>query len=113
MLGPIKAKPLRVAAKTRPALTGPARGGCEIWRSGWKNARGAGRTKEWPRASEGAMFAEQVELPRIVVTFGCDGLVVTAYLSEMGCLELEGDLHHGVRNISGGFIGDGIFGRWG
>ena len=71
------------------------------------------RTKEWPRGSEGAMFAEQVELPRIVVTFGCDGLVVTAYLSEMGCLELEGDLHHGVRNISGGFIGDGIFGRWG
>ena len=38
---------LRVAAKTRPALTGPARGGCAIWRSGRKNARGAGRTKEW------------------------------------------------------------------
>src|ERR1700720_413559 len=38
---------LRVAAKTRPALTGPARGGCEIWRSGRRNARGAGRTKEW------------------------------------------------------------------
>jgi hypothetical protein len=34
VLGPIKAKPLRVAAKTRPALTGPARGGCENWRSG-------------------------------------------------------------------------------
>jgi hypothetical protein len=46
VLGPIKAKPLRVAAKTRPALTGPARGGCENWRSGWKNTRGAGRTKE-------------------------------------------------------------------
>jgi hypothetical protein len=38
---------LRVAAKTRPALTGPARGGCALWRSGRKNARGAGRTKEW------------------------------------------------------------------
>src|SRR5450755_143340 len=38
---------LRVAAKTRPALTGPARGGCAFWRSGRKNARGAGRTKEW------------------------------------------------------------------
>src|SRR5450631_1243900 len=38
---------LRVAAKTRPALTGPARGGCAIWRSGRKNTRGAGRTKEW------------------------------------------------------------------
>jgi hypothetical protein len=29
----------------RPALIGPALGGCEIWRSGWKNARGAGRTR--------------------------------------------------------------------
>jgi hypothetical protein len=38
---------LRVAAKTRPALTGPARGGCTNLRSGRKNARGAGRTKEW------------------------------------------------------------------
>ena len=38
---------LRVAAKTRPALTGPARDGCAIWPSGRKNARGAGRTKEW------------------------------------------------------------------
>ena len=47
VLGPVKARPLRVAAKTRPALTGPARDGCAIWRSGRKNARGAGRTKEW------------------------------------------------------------------
>ena len=47
VLGPIKAEALRVAAKARPALTGPARGGCEIWWSGRKNARGAGRTKEW------------------------------------------------------------------
>jgi hypothetical protein len=30
VLGPVKAKALRVAAKTRPALTGPARVGCEI-----------------------------------------------------------------------------------
>ena len=27
VLGPVKAKPWRVAAKTRPALTAPARGG--------------------------------------------------------------------------------------
>jgi hypothetical protein len=27
-LGPVMAKPYRVAAKTRPALTGPARGRC-------------------------------------------------------------------------------------
>src|ERR1700722_10928675 len=44
---PIKAKPFGWLRKTRPALTGPARGGREIWRSGRKNARGAGRTKEW------------------------------------------------------------------
>jgi hypothetical protein len=43
-----------VAAKTRPALTAPARGGCEIWRSGRKNARGAGRTKEWTRQNRNA-----------------------------------------------------------
>ena len=70
---------LRVAAKARPALTGPARGGCEIWRSGRKNARGAGRTKEWTERSEGRMFAEQVELPRVAfVACGRGGLVVTA-----------------------------------
>src|SRR6266700_2576264 len=39
-------------AKTRPAFTGPARDGCEIRRSGWKNARGAGRTKEWPQREQ-------------------------------------------------------------
>jgi hypothetical protein len=47
----VKARPGNAAgalrAECRPALTPPARGGCEIWRSGWKNARGAGRTKEW------------------------------------------------------------------
>jgi hypothetical protein len=57
VLGPIKAKPCGVAAKTRPALTGPARGGCENWRSGWKNTRGAGRTKECaPREQENRQF---------------------------------------------------------
>jgi hypothetical protein len=30
VLMPVKTKPWRVAAKTRPALTGPARGDCEI-----------------------------------------------------------------------------------
>ena len=49
VLGPVKAKPYGWPRKTRPALTAPARGGCEIWRSGWKNARGTGRTKEWIR----------------------------------------------------------------
>jgi hypothetical protein len=63
--------------------------------------------------SEGLMFAEQVELPTVVVTFWRDGLVVTAYLGEVGRLELQGEFHQGVRNVSGGFIGDGVFGRLG
>src|ERR1700686_5638186 len=90
---------LRVAAKTRPALTGPARDGCEIWRSGWKNARGAGRTKEWTQRSEGLMFAEQVELPTVVVTFWRDGFVVTAYLGEVARLESQGDIHQRVGHV--------------
>ena len=56
------------------------------------------------------MFVEQFELPTIVVTFWRDGLVVTAYLGEVARLELQGDLHQRVRNVSGGFIGDGVFG---
>ena len=56
----------------------------------------------------------QVELPRIVVvTVGRDGLVVTANLGEVGCLEFQSELHQRVCNVSGGFIGDGIFGRFG
>ena len=60
---------LRVAAKTRPALTGPARGGCAIWRSGRKNARGAGRTKEWNLSKQypkrSPIFAEPYTRRRI------------------------------------------------
>ena len=52
VLGPIKAKPLRVAAKTRPALTGPARGGCENWRSGWKILAARVEPKNAPQESE-------------------------------------------------------------
>ncbi len=48
VLGPIKAKPFGWPRKSRPALTGPARDGCEVQRSGRKNARGAGRTEELP-----------------------------------------------------------------
>ncbi len=57
------------------------------------------------------MFAEQIELARIVVvTCGRDGLVVTADLGEVGRLELQGEFHQRVRDVSGGFIGDGVFG---
>ena len=60
------------------------------------------------------MVAEQVELPRSVgITFRRDGLVVAADLGEVGRLEFQGELHQRVRNVSGGFIGDGIFGRFG
>jgi hypothetical protein len=52
VLGPIKANPCGWPQKTRLALTSPARGGREIWRSGWKNARGAGRTKEWTQENK-------------------------------------------------------------
>ena len=122
---------LRLAAKTRPALTGPARGGGGIWRSGRKNARGAGRTKECPQQenkktglvlkacacgrfqrSERRMFAEQIELPRVAVRSGRDGLVVTAYLGQVGRLELQSEFHQRVRNVSGGFIGDGVSGQF-
>jgi hypothetical protein len=35
----------------------PDRSGCENWRSGWKNTRGAGRTKECaPREQENRQF---------------------------------------------------------
>src|SRR5712691_2566946 len=47
VLGPVKAEPFGWPRRRGQPLTGPARDGCEIWRSGRKNARGAGRTKEW------------------------------------------------------------------
>jgi hypothetical protein len=52
VLGAVKARPGNAEgasrAECRPALTPPARGGCKIWRSGWKNARGAGRDVHQP-----------------------------------------------------------------
>ena len=58
------------------------------------------------------MLAEQVELPRGVgVAFRCDGFVVAADLGEVARLEFQGELHQRVGNVSGGFIGDGIFGE--
>ena len=52
-----------------------------------------------------------MELPiSIAVTVTRDGLVVTPYLGEVGCLELHGELHERVGDVSGGLVGDGIFG---
>jgi hypothetical protein len=51
------------------------------------------------------LFAERIEVVR-----WRDGLVVTAYLGEVGVLELQGKFHQGVCDVSGGFVGDGVFG---
>jgi hypothetical protein len=90
VLGPVKAKPWRVAAKTRPALTGPARDGREICGREECPRRGSNRRMPSRRVqardggrpgaircggfwrSEWWMFAEQVKLPRVVVTVGRD-----------------------------------------
>lgn len=58
------------------------------------------------------MFVEQIELPQVVVS-DHDGLIVTAYLTEMGLLEVHGELHQGIRDVGGGFVGDGIFRAFG
>jgi len=63
---------LRVAAKTRPALTVPARGGCGICGRDGRMPAARVKPKNGPQRSEGWMFAEQVELPRVVVTCGGD-----------------------------------------
>ena len=62
------------------------------------------------RRSKGRLFAEQIELRRIVIAFGRDGLVVTAYLGKVAGFELQGKVHQRVRDVSGGFIGNGVFG---
>jgi len=40
----------------------------------------------------------------------CEGVVVTAYFGVVVRLELQGEIHQGVRNASGSFIEDGVFG---
>jgi hypothetical protein len=55
------------------------------------------------------MSVEQIEL--LVIRFWPEGLVVTADLGEVSCLELQGDLHEYVGDVSGGLIGDGVFGQ--
>src|SRR5438445_2314378 len=59
------------------------------------------------------MFFEQIELSWDGAACWRDGLVVTAYLGEMGRLELQGEFHQGVGDVAGGFVGDGVFGRFG
>src|SRR5579864_3938266 len=61
------------------------------------------------RVSVERVFVEQIEL--LVIRFWPEGLVVTADLGEVGCLELQGDLHEHVGDVSGGLIGDGVFGQ--
>ena len=60
----------------------------------------------------GLACQEQIELlARIVVKRGPKRLVVTAVLSEVSCLELQGDLHERIGNIGGCLVGDGVFGQ--
>ena len=56
------------------------------------------------------MFFEQIELSRHCAGCWHDGLVVTAYLGEVGRLELQSEFHQDVCDVSGGFVGDGVFG---
>jgi len=43
----------------------------------------------------------------VVVTLGADGLVVAAYLGVVVCLEVEGELHQCLGDVSSDFIGNG------
>ena len=57
------------------------------------------------------MFAEQVQLLRYVLArLRRDGLAVTPYLGEVGCLELQGEVHQRVGDVGSCFVGDGIVG---
>lgn len=57
------------------------------------------------------MSSEQVELARIVVGLGGNRLVVPADLGVVVVLELEGELHQRLGDVSGGFIGEVEFVR--
>ena len=63
-------------------------------------------------SSERRIFAEHVELPRVVVMTGCEGVVVMAYFGEVSRLELQGEIHQGIGDVSSGFIGEGVFRLW-
>ena len=74
VLGAVKARPGNAEGcltdKVPAGLDSPpARAGCEIWRSGRKNARGAGRTKEWTREED-----EKPDLRRIALAAVLSGI---------------------------------------
>jgi len=56
------------------------------------------------------LFAERIALAGSGVGCWRGGLVVAAYLGEVGRLELQGELHQGVCNVSGGCVGGGVIG---
>jgi hypothetical protein len=56
---------------------------------------------------ERLLSAEQIGLARIVVTFGRDGFIVTAYLGVVACLKLQRKLHECIGAVGSRFIGDG------
>jgi|WetSurMetagenome_2_1015567.scaffolds.fasta_scaffold293700_3 hypothetical protein len=78
------------------------------------------RRRSTLRRSKRRIPAEQFELQRGVRLSPCscpvarllvmlDGLMVTADLGEVGGFELQGEVHQRVGDVSGGFIGDGVF----
>src|SRR5215475_2274825 len=98
----------------RPTLTASARDGRGDPRSGRRKACGAVEQRKVTDenkcplpASDRLLPAEEIELTGIVVRLGGDRLVVTTYLGVVVCLEVEGELHQCVGNVSGDFIGNG------
>src|SRR5262245_64826714 len=97
----------------RPTLTAPARDGRGDPRSGRRKACGAVEQRKvtdensaaYHRpASDRLLATEEIELARIVVGLGRDWLVVTAYLGVVVCIEVEGELHQCLGDVSGDFI---------
>ena len=56
---------------------------------------------------QGRLLREEVELGRIVLRFGCEGLIVTTYLGVVVFLKVECELHQRVSDVSDGFVGEG------
>ena len=55
----------------------------------------------------GRLLREEFELARIVIGLWRNRLIVATNLGVVVVLELERELHQGVSDVSGGFIGEG------
>jgi hypothetical protein len=94
-----------LATRRPPTLTGGV-----SFAEGGQRSMGLRVRRSERRVSVERVFVEQIELLAwIVIRFWLEGLVMTADLGEVGRLELQGDLHEHVGNVSGGLIGGGVF----